>query len=91
MAVCYQPGLRIGVLIFDDTSIVYSPTPLLIEAGSDRADQPNAIQIGVAEVENQLLRACAAEGENGNDMPLPKAMQKLVRLTTRLVVTRYYS
>jgi hypothetical protein len=41
--VCHQPGVRIGLLVSDDTTIVYSPTPLLIEAGSKQPDQPNAI------------------------------------------------
>ncbi|MBK8324754.1 MAG: hypothetical protein IPL06_19215 [Betaproteobacteria bacterium] len=41
----YQAGLRLGVLVADDQIWVYSPTPLLIEAGSDRADQPNAISL----------------------------------------------
>lgn len=44
--VCHQPGLRIGLLIADDRTIVYSPTPLLIEAGSDAPDRPNAIELG---------------------------------------------
>jgi hypothetical protein len=41
---CHQPGLRIGLLIVDDHTVVYSPTPLLIEAGSDAAGNPNAIE-----------------------------------------------
>jgi len=42
---CQQPGIRIGILIADDTTLIYSPTPLLIEAGSDNPDQPNAIEL----------------------------------------------
>jgi DNA-binding protein YbaB len=42
---CHQPGIRIGILIADDTTLIYSPTPLLIEAGSDNPDQPNAIEL----------------------------------------------
>lgn len=44
--VCHQPGLRIGLLIADDRTLVYSPTPLLIEAGSDAPNRPNAIELG---------------------------------------------
>lgn len=44
--ICHQKGVRIGLLISDDTTLVFSPTPLLVEAGSKRADQPNAIQLG---------------------------------------------
>lgn len=43
--VCRQPGLRIGVIISDDSTVIYSPTPLLIEAGSDQPERPNAIQL----------------------------------------------
>jgi hypothetical protein len=39
----HQPGVRIGLLITDDTTIIYSPVPLLIEAGSQIPDKPNAI------------------------------------------------
>lgn len=30
--ICHQPGLRIGILINDAATLVYTPTPLLIEA-----------------------------------------------------------
>jgi len=36
-------GLRIGALVYDDHGLIFSPTPLLIEAGGKEADQPNAI------------------------------------------------
>lgn len=39
----HQPGVRIGLLIVDNDTVVYSPVPLLIEAGSDQPDKPNAI------------------------------------------------
>lgn len=42
-----QPGLRLGVLVCDEQLAVYSPTPLLIEAGSNRVDQPNALNLGM--------------------------------------------
>lgn len=70
LAVRYQPGLRLGVLICDEEIAVYSPTPLLIEAGSARADQPNAINLGVANPVDRVLKACAAEGETGPAAPL---------------------
>lgn len=43
--ICHQKGVRIGLLISDDVTLIYSPTPLLVEAGSKRDDQPNAIQL----------------------------------------------
>ena len=70
LPVRYQPGLRLGVLVCDDEISVYSPTPLLIEAGSDRADQPNAITLGTANPLALVLKACAAEGETGPLAPL---------------------
>lgn len=39
-------GIRVGLLIVDDATIVYSPTPLLIEAGPRHPDTPNAVLLG---------------------------------------------
>jgi hypothetical protein len=36
-------GLRVGLLISDDQTLIYSPTPLLVEAGSTAPTKPNAI------------------------------------------------
>jgi len=38
-----QNGIRIGLLISDDTTVVYSPTPQLIEAGPEKISTPNAV------------------------------------------------
>lgn len=43
--ISHQPGIRIGLLVADRTVIVFSPTPLLIEAGSTQPDHPNAIRL----------------------------------------------
>ena len=43
--VCHQPGVRIGLLICDDLTFIFSPTPLLIESGSTQPQRPNAIQL----------------------------------------------
>ena len=40
-----QPGLRIGVVITDESTIVYAPTPLLVEAGGKELAKPNALRI----------------------------------------------
>jgi hypothetical protein len=42
-----QPGLRIGVVISDDITIVYSPIPLLIERGP-QSEGRNAIRLNSA-------------------------------------------
>jgi hypothetical protein len=39
-----QQGLRIGVIVTDETTAIYSPTPLLIEAGGRPGEKPNAIR-----------------------------------------------
>jgi hypothetical protein len=44
-AVCHQPGVRICVVVADDTSLIFSPTPLLIEGGSTQPDRPNGIAL----------------------------------------------
>ncbi|MCX7312466.1 MAG: hypothetical protein NTV56_12290 [Alphaproteobacteria bacterium] len=38
-----QPGVRIGIVISDDTTMVYSPVSKNIEAGSTSVEKPNAI------------------------------------------------
>ena len=58
---CHQPGIRLGLLIADDRTLIYSPTPLLIEAGSKTPDKPNGICISGDSVQ-QLKKACGAEG-----------------------------
>ncbi len=52
-----QPGLRIGLVIADAEMLIFSPTPLLIEAGSTTVEQPNAIQLS-APPEPRVLAAC---------------------------------
>lgn len=41
-----QNGIRIGLVIADDTTVVFSPTPQLIEAGPQKPSTPNAIVLG---------------------------------------------
>ncbi len=54
-----QPGLRIGLVIADDQTLIYSPTPLLIEAAPEKSRdkvKPNAVHIGLppADLERDL-------------------------------------
>lgn len=71
LPVRYQPGVRIGVLMCDEQMLVYTPTPLLIEAGAERSDQPNALLLTAPAAVAAVAHACAAEGETGDDVPLP--------------------
>jgi hypothetical protein len=41
-----HPGVRIGLLVVDQQTVVFAPTPLVIEAGPRRRDTPNAIIVG---------------------------------------------
>lgn len=40
-----QSGLRIGVVVTDETTAIFSPTPLLIEAGGRPGEKPNCIRL----------------------------------------------
>lgn len=62
LTVNHHPGIRIGLLIADETTLIYSPTPELIEAESRQPDKPNAIFLQ-NELPMQLADACAV----GND------------------------
>lgn len=60
-----QPGVRIGLVISDDRTIVYAPVSRNVEAGSTTADKPNAIEISGRST-NRLAEACGVdEGEQG--------------------------
>ncbi len=68
-----QPGLRVGLLVTDQQTLVYSPTPLLIEAGSTSEEKPNAVVITRgADSTASLLRACGAVGSTDQATPAPQ-------------------
>lgn len=43
--VCHQPDLRVGVVVSEQRTLVYSPPPLMIEAGSKPGSGANAISL----------------------------------------------
>lgn len=43
-----QPGVRIGVIISDDLTMVFSPVAQLVDAGSTSVEKPNAIVLSGA-------------------------------------------
>ena len=55
-----QEGLRVGLLVTDERTLVYAPTPLLIEAGSTSEQKPNAIVISPTPIRRR--RCCAHVG-----------------------------
>jgi hypothetical protein len=58
-----QPGVRIGVIISDDNTMVFAPVSKNIEAGSETADKPNAIVLRGASTE-KLVRAAGAHTDD---------------------------
>jgi hypothetical protein len=71
LTVNHQPGIRIGLVIADDTTLIYSPTPELIETESRQPDKPNAICLK-AELPPQLARACAMGEEKHATLEIGK-------------------
>ena len=43
----HQQGIRICVVITDEATIVYAPTPLVVEAKSHKPTQPNGVRLDV--------------------------------------------
>jgi hypothetical protein len=58
-----QQGVRIGIVISDDITMIFSPVPLLIEAGSNSAEKPNAIVISGEAIERLAEAAGAGAAE----------------------------
>ena len=98
-----QPGVRIGVLIVDDDTLFYSPTPLLIEAGptkqsnsSQASLKPNGIMIR-AGVPPSLAKVCAPNADsstreighkNVKDLDIEKAAASLKECPPRNLILR---
>lgn len=61
-AVHEQPGIRIALLAADEKTIIYSPPPLLIEAGKTTETQPNAI---ILDAIPPAVEAVIGVGEKG--------------------------
>lgn len=58
-----QPGVRIGVVISDDRTMVYAPVSRNVEAGSTTEEKPNAIMLDGGATEKLAEAAGATEGE----------------------------
>lgn len=54
-----QQGLRVGVIVTDETTTVYSPTPRLIEAGGQPGERLNALRF-----DTPILDAAATTAES---------------------------
>src|SRR5262249_19540775 len=64
-----QAGVRIGVIIADETTMVYSPVSRNIEAGSTSVEKPNAIVLSGGAADRI---AKAAGSDRGNEAPAPE-------------------
>lgn len=73
-----QPGLRLGLVIIDNTAIVFSPIPQLIEAGSTTNFRPNGLLL------DQIPPSIIEEigwgemGETGTAIGVTTATQKTI-------------
>ena len=68
-----QPGVRIGVVISDETTMVYSPVSKNIEAGSTSVEKPNAIVL-TGGAGNRI--ATAAGADTSEKAPKPEVGEK---------------
>ncbi|MGH9424822.1 MAG: hypothetical protein ACRD2L_00725 [Terriglobia bacterium] len=60
-----QPGVRIGILIADDQTLIYAPTPQSIEGGPQTAETPNAVLLPTSS------NSTIAEAAGASDSTLP--------------------
>lgn len=79
-----QPGVRIGLLISDEQTLIYAPTPHLIEAGSTQPEKPNAILL--TEPSAAIEKACAsspdtlpADAEIGKEVVKVEQLEEINR------------
>lgn len=81
----HQPGVRLGLLISDTETLIYAPTPLLIEAGSRQPEKPNAIvirDVPLAQVERAIAveeNSLPSEAEIGKQVVVAKQIAEVVR------------
>jgi len=77
--ISHQPGVRIGLLIADEEVIVYTPTPLLIEADSKQPDQPNAIRLATLPENIAKDLGLGPQGIIDQNIGLEKAPSKAIQ------------
>jgi hypothetical protein len=73
-----QPGVRIGVVVSDDTTMIYSPVSKNVEAGSGSAEKPNAIILTGSAAH---CIASAAGADYSETAPKPEVGGKALELT----------
>lgn len=76
-AIHEQPGVRIALLIADDVTLFYAPTPLLIEGGSEVQARPNAVKLNLVPTDiakDMGLKEAGGERAVGNQSISPQKM-----------------
>lgn len=58
-----QPGVRIGVVVSDERTLVYAPVSRNVEAGSTTEEKPNAVMLDGAPTEKLAEATGLVEGE----------------------------
>ena len=65
-----QAGVRIGVIISDDQTMVYAPVSRNVEAGATSSDRPNAIVLGGKATEAVAVASGSAPPPESPDIPV---------------------
>ncbi len=66
-----QPGVRIGLVISDEQTLIYAPVSRNVEAGSTSPDKPNAIMIEGAATKALAAATGSQEPDAADYEPLP--------------------
>lgn len=84
-AIHEQPGVRIALLIADDVTLFYAPTPLLIEGGSDTPVRPNAVKLNLVPTEIAKDMGIEKSGEGATVGTNPITPTKIMETSNDLV------
>lgn len=84
-AIHEQAGVRIALLIADDVTLFFAPTPLLIEGGSDTQVRPNAVRLNLVPVDIAKDMGLAEAGGVAAVGTTSISPQKILETTNDLV------
>lgn len=84
-AIHEQPGVRIALLIADDMTLFYAPTPLLIEGGSDTQVRPNAVKLNLVPTDIAKDMGLEKAGEEATVGTSPVSPTKIMETSNDLV------
>lgn len=71
--VCQSPGLRVGILVCDNSSWVFSPTALYVENEPQSHETPNAIQLPPSITHHLAIRLSEVELRKTRQETMPSA------------------